>query len=246
VALYRHIIEMTDGIEVLISQGSVMPTVPLLRSSFESLLYQEYIVENDQEYTRRSLSWLVGYVHQRLALYERLDPTTNRGKAFQQFVQADTIASKIPYPSPADLQRAVANLESFLRRPHIQTIEAEFSGYPRTPQWYRLYKGPSDLAALAQHLGKRALYDMLYRSWSRTAHGQDLLAFLGRTPEGEGAINPIRNTQDLRMVASYGAMFLVEATRHTIGIIRPGESIDPWYAREIFGRYQQLIRSQRA
>jgi len=77
--LYRHIIELTDGIEVLVSESSPVPAIPLVRSSFEALLAMEYILENGQEYERRSLSWLVGYVHKRLDLYDRLDPSTQKG-----------------------------------------------------------------------------------------------------------------------------------------------------------------------
>ena len=41
--------EMTDGIEVLISQACVVPAIPLLRSSFEALISMEYILEKEEQ-----------------------------------------------------------------------------------------------------------------------------------------------------------------------------------------------------
>jgi hypothetical protein len=241
VGLYRHIIEMTDGIETLVAQGCVIPGIPLLRSSFESLLYQEYILENEQDYIRRSLSWLVGYVHQRLALYERLDSSTARGQEFQRFVQDDSIARTVAFPPTTEAQEAIANLQSLLNQPHIQPIEIEFSSFGKKPNWYRLFEGPANLADLSSRLNRRALYE-LYRTWSRTAHGQDLLSFIDRTPEGEPAIGRLRDPELLKEVARYAAHFLIESTRRTVKKFRPGETFHHWYTREVQERYMRLSR----
>ena len=96
--LYRHIIEMTDGIEVLLSQGCSVPAIPLLRSSFEALLSLQYILESESEYGQRSLAWLVGYVHERVDTYEHLDPETNKGGATQKLIEDDEIASEAALP----------------------------------------------------------------------------------------------------------------------------------------------------
>ena len=134
VGLYRHIIEMTDGIETLVAQSCAIPAIPSLRSSFESLLYQEYILESEQEYSRRSLSWLVGYVHQRLSMYERLDPSTDRGQEFQRFVQDDIIARTVEFLSALEAQDAIDNLQALLIQPHIEPIEEEFASFGGTPR----------------------------------------------------------------------------------------------------------------
>ena len=46
-ALYLHLIQMTDSIEVLISHGCTQPANLLLRSSFEAKLAVKYILEKD-------------------------------------------------------------------------------------------------------------------------------------------------------------------------------------------------------
>jgi len=236
-ALYRHTIEMTDGIEVLISQCCPVPAIPALRSSFEALLAIEYIIENEKDYVQRSLSWLVGYVHQRLAMYERLDPSTNRGKHFAEVFKNDLVASKLELPPISDVQNAIDNLQSMLTKPHLQPIEAEFSRHKR-PNWYQLFGGPQKLYDLALYLNKGAQYDVLYRDWSRLSHSQDLLPFLSRNFQGEPAIGILRNPKDIQQVTSFAANFSLSATRLIIGKIRPSENLSNWYKGEVMANYK--------
>jgi uncharacterized protein (DUF433 family) len=42
-ALFRHVIQMADGIQILLSAGTSSPTRPLLRSMLESLFSLKYI-----------------------------------------------------------------------------------------------------------------------------------------------------------------------------------------------------------
>jgi hypothetical protein len=239
-ALYRHITETTDGIEVLISQACPNSATPLVRSSFEGLLSVEYILEEDQYYVSRALAWLVGYAHQRLDLYERLDVSTTKGKQFEKLYNNDKVASNIPLPSIVEVQKAQSNLRSFLSKPHIQPIETEFRKHKRQPHWYQLFGGPSSLWALADHLERGAQYEVLYRYWSRAAHAQDLLAFIDKTAEGEQAIGRLRDPGRIQEVTTYAASFMLATTRLVLGKFRPGEDLSQWYKQEVLERYRLI------
>ncbi len=76
--LYLHIIEMTDGIQVLLSHACCESAVPLLRSSFEAFLSLKYILQ--QDYRRRSLSWLYFDDMRKMKKIQQLDPESDRGK----------------------------------------------------------------------------------------------------------------------------------------------------------------------
>lgn len=236
-ALYRHIIEMTDGIEVLISQCCGVPAVPLLRSSFEASLSIEYIVEKDTEYTRRSLAWLIGYVHKRLDMYERFDPSTTKGQEFKRLFDQDKTLSTIKMPPSSEAQKAIANLQPMLSKPHLKDVEKEYSSYKRAPNWYQLFGGPPHLRALAEYLKRGAQYEFLYRQWSTTSHAQNLLPFMARTEKGESAIGGIRNAKELKTVTSFTSTFILDATRLILGKLRPGENFSKWYIEEVRDRY---------
>jgi hypothetical protein len=238
-ALYRHIIEMTDGIQVLLAQSCPNPVIPLLRSSFEALLSMEYILESDKDYTRRSLAWLVGYAHKRIDIYERLDPSTNKGKESKRLFDSDSITARIHLPSVSDVQKAKASLQSFLAKPHIQPIEIEYSK-SNGPKWYQLFGGPANLRTLAERLKRGGQYETLYRQWSTTAHAQDFLPFMAKTDTGEQTINRLRSSSMIGEIASFASTFILAATRHIVQKLHPGEDPAPWYRREIRERYRSI------
>lgn len=238
--LYRHIMEMTDGVEVLISQSSATPGIPLIRSSFEALISMEYIVEDDAEYVMRSLAWLVDYLHQRLDLYESLDPSTSRGQEFQRALSQDKTVSTIPVVAEDRVRQAVANLQDLLAKPQFAAIEKDFTELKGQRAWYRLYGGPNDIRRLAHHVGRGAQYDFLYRQWCRVSHAHDFAPFFAKTLDGEAAIRGIRDPSDLKDVANFAATFMLGATRALIGKFRPGEDISTWYSREVRPGYVQL------
>ncbi|MCA9934295.1 MAG: hypothetical protein H6662_18385 [Ardenticatenaceae bacterium] len=242
-AIYRHMLEITDGIEVLLSQACVNPAVPLLRSSFESYLAIDFILESDAKYTERSLSWLVGYVHERLHIYERLDPATSRGKSVEKLFAEDPIASTI-FPLDENLQllngKAITNLESFLSKKHVEPVEVEYSRH-KNPKWHALFDGPKTTWELAKHLQMGGFYEILFRQWSRNTHAQDLLPFIHRTDRGEAAIGKIRNAQQLSQTASLASTFLLGVTYKVVKKFRPGEDLSNWFKREIF-EYRKALR----
>ena len=243
-SLYRHIMEMTDGVEVLISESSVTPAVPLIRSSFEALISMEYIVEDDAQYVARSLAWLVDYLHQRLDLHESLDPSTSRGRKLQRALSQDKTVRTIPEVPQARVSQAIANLRSLLAKAQLTAIDKDFTDLKGQRAWYRLYGGPNDIRRLAHRVGRAAQYDFLYRYWSRVTHAHDFAPFIATTTEGQGAIRGIRDPSDLKTVANFAASFMLGATRLLIGKFRPGENTSTWYVRDVRPRYTQLLVSR--
>lgn len=239
-SLYRHILEMTDGVEVLISQACAMPSIPLVRSSFEALISMEYIVQSDTEYVRRSLSWLVGYMHQKIEMYERLDPSTTRGADFQKAIQQDESVPSLLLPPKTEIDKVVNNLSGLLSDPQFASINQDFLSLPGWKAWYRLYGGPNDLRELSYRVGRSAFYDFMYRYWSRVSHAHDFGPFIAKDPKGRGVIRPIRDPQELKEVANFAATIMIAATRKLITKFRPDETIANWYKRDVRPLYTQL------
>jgi hypothetical protein len=239
-SLYRHIMEMTDGVEVLISQSCVTPAVPLIRSSFEALISMEYILQDDAYYVERSLAWLVDYVHQRLDLYESLDPSTSRGQESRRALNQDKTLKRIPALPQDTVSQAIGNLHNLLAKPQLAVIDRDLAqlGWPK--KWYRLYGGPNTIRELGQRVGRAAQYDFLYRHWSRVSHAHDFAPFIARTPDGQVAIRGIRDPSDLKAVAIFASSLIFEATRVLLGKFRPGEDIGPWYLRDVRAAYMRL------
>ena len=238
-ALYRHLIEITDGIEVLVSQCCALPAIPLLRSSFESLLAIEYLLKEKTEYERRALSWFVSYAYQRLALYERLDPTSGRGKQARDQYKDDLVLLHLENLPLEKIPAAEENLRDLLAKPHLQGVVAEYARF-KHPHWYQLFSGPPNLERLARHLRRSALYDVLYRPWSRHAHAQDLVPLLQGSKRGKFSLGRVREPSQLRQVSGLAASFMLSGTRQMLAWYRPGENLKRWYTEEVQQRYNAI------
>lgn len=241
---YYHVIGMTDGIEVLVSQSCAVPSIPLLRSSFEALLTMEYILKEDCR--RRAFAWLVCYVHTRLNLYEMMDTSHQRGKEFLAALAKDGLDKYMNFQSPPNITKAIQNLQSLLGNPNYKIAEDEYQRIKnirkRPINWYSLFNGPSSLRELSMYLNRWSEYDFLYRYWSNIVHVGDLSHFLTRTKAGSSAFKSIRNHEELAQVAKFAASFILDATRLMLNKYRSGEatSLRRWYISEIRDRYLSL------
>ena len=233
--------EMTDGVEVLISESSVTPTVPLIRSSFEALVSMEYMLESDAQYGARSLAWFVDYFHQRLAQYQLIDQSSTTGQEYHRTLSQDKTVQTIPVLAQEQVSQAIASFQDLLAKAQFAGIDKEYAQLRGQKAWYRLNGGPANIRELAHSVQRGAQYDFLYREWCRVSHGHDFRPFLARTADGQGGIRRIRDPSDLRTFAGFAATFMYEATLAVIGKFRPGEDTRTWYERDVRPGYLQLF-----
>lgn len=241
-ALYRHILEMTDAFEVLIAYGCAYPTIPLLRSTFEALISMDYLLEDDNLFKQRSLAWLVVYVHDRINLYESLIPSTERGKSFQASLSKDKSIQNFQNIDESRIKPAIQNLRRLLSRPEMQPIETEYAAKQKTPTWYSLFNGPKNLQELAYHVERFAQYDFLYRYWSRVTHANNFHPFINVAENGQSGIRGIRDTSMILEVSRFSLTFIIEATRMLLGKFRPTENFSKYYVDEIRDRFNSAIK----
>jgi hypothetical protein len=225
--LYQHMIEMTDGIEVLISNCCCGPTLPLLRSMLEAFLSLDYMFKED--YKRSSLAWFCSYVHKQIKTYELLDPTTQQGKEVKKTLERAGDPNVTGYFSSETVQKLQRALTS-----ELSTIENEYKRQKklqkRTPQWYSLFDGPRNLHDLAAKVSKLGYYMRLYPYWSSVVHGTDASQYLAEPREGKLGFHQIRYPAYLKDYAWFAATFLAQATFMMIRKFRPDEDFSRWHA----------------
>lgn len=244
-ALYRHILELTDSIEVMVANGCPSAATPNLRSSFEGLLSLEYITEPGAAYRTRSLSWLAAYARRRLRTYRILLLTSSEGQEFLTAIEEDRTVRDFPSLPQDKITAAIANLESFLSRDQFREIQEECGRFRRELNWYQLFGGPSNLRELARHLGRPAQYEVLYRQWSTISHAEDFFPFIAPASPGKTGIRGIRDVAATNEVTTFAASFLIHATRLLINKFHPGETWVNWYIREVRDSYLKTAGSVR-
>jgi hypothetical protein len=158
-ALYYHVLKMTDAIEILLSNSCVEGAIPLGRSALEATLSLDFLFQKDYEY--RSLAWRYFRLHRNLRTY---DPE------FQDEETRQFLAS-CGYCEGPEEQRELEIMRKQIENPEYSELHSRWKS-KKPKYWYALLKnGPNSLKDLADLLGKPLLYNTVYRDYSRQIHG---------------------------------------------------------------------------
>ncbi len=243
---YLHLLEMVDGIQILLAEAAPSPAQLQLRSAFEALLTIEYITEADT--MRRAHAYLVTDIYRRLATIRAMDPNTAEGKRARERMAADAYTGSTQLVSIEDSEAAIKIIETTLQKPHWKEASVEYQmlkrSLKRRPVWHQLYGGPKSVEKLATYLNRPAHYDILYRPWSETAHASDTI-YRKLTAEraGEAAVRRLRDTAEFHNTVGLAVTFALRATRRILSHYRPQEipAFTQWYVREVREAFARFV-----
>ncbi len=177
VLFLRNFLGLIDAISLLIRNSSVEPCNSLMRTSLETLFYLEYLLKEDQE--KRALCFLVWNTHRNIKLYNKVDGGSELYKRLQAKYANDKFLKNV---NPTVLKELVKplllNAEEMLKLPSYKPIEAEYQrtkAIKKNPDWFTLFDGPKNIEDLANKSDFSGLYEVLYRSWSNSVHGTDII-----------------------------------------------------------------------
>lgn len=177
--IFRHIVELTDSISILVGKSAIDASKPLLRSALESYLNLKYMLAEDSK--SRALAFLVCNYHKELKFLEKLDPNNKAdyGQLQTKIKNEQTLQFEFELPHISGSVNRIAQLEKLLSLPIYQDAENEYQrlrSQMKNPEWYRFWNGPARIEALADSVGHSMLYELLYRNWSGAIHGTDVIA----------------------------------------------------------------------
>lgn len=240
-----HVFEMLDGVDILLREWAVIPARLQMRSAFEAKLTVEYVTEANSNL--RGAAFIVAEIHRRIGGLDRWDPTAEAGKQLRAEFRKDKIARGVEIPVVDDLPERIEGLRRLLNEEPFKEAAAEYDRVLRSrqgrPVWHSLWNGPGNLQDLARHVGRGGQYEILYRTWSRTAHGFDLERQLTEK-DGQAAIQPFRDPRKIGEMYSHAIGFGIETIFSILAHYRGGEieggGISSWYVREIRPVFQAL------
>jgi len=249
---FRHILELIDSISCLVKESYIDPCKIILRAILESVLGIEYILEGETQ--KRSMDFMVWYVHQRLKSYKQLDPSTNLAKEFEKSIESDKWVGKMKIPEFPQLKKAIANLEKLLQKPEYAESEAEYTRLRKLERtkgkirnWYSFHNGPKNLKELADYVGLSGIYVFLYRTWSGYVHGTDIIAGrISRRQNGRAEIWAIRSPKDAEWVTFFTLTFAIITIFKYVDHFNPEKKneVALWYVNEIRDFYHEVSRRQ--
>ncbi len=174
-ALYYHVLEMTDAIQILVENSSVEPVAPLMRSALEAVFSLEYLFQKDYEH--RSLVWRYHYLRKNLRQY---DPE-EQDEEVQKYLKEQ--GNEMSLDAITELRKIRNRLES----DEFEDIHQKLKGKQVPNHWYswvmdEIKKGPGSFKELAKNLDEKPvfpdfprmhlpLYHVVYTTYSRKVHG---------------------------------------------------------------------------
>lgn len=243
----KQAVTLLDGMHLTASQGSMVNANILLRGLFEIRIYLEWIFQKDTP-ERGAMYFAWSLRRKRLWLLRSL-PGTKEFQAFQPQLAHDQITVQMPALPPEVLKAEIAKLDRALAQPEVAAINAKFDAIAsksgRDREWYSA-ADVSDLAAMAQKIGKLAEYSINYGALSNLTHS---LAFdfhvLLKTSEIDGNAllesNPIRGVVGLDGFLRLAFTFAMEIYRLVLAHYRPEELIA--YRSKYLQEWQQPFKT---
>lgn len=241
-ALFLHVIQSIDAVEVLVSQSCGTPANLILRSAFEAKLSIEYICESKS--TRRSAAWAVKHILQDIDYYKNYNPDNPKGVQFRKAWDEGNWGQFMS-PSPRDeASKAIENLEQKLKQytDVYRDYQRMIRSPHRLPEWYSIDNGPKNLWDLSRHLKQGVEYEMFYAAWSKQSHATDIHHLTLPMPDGPNILGPLRSPLDLVNVSTGGLMIMINTIQLMIKKFRPNEmpNFVNWHQKEILNKQIQL------
>jgi hypothetical protein len=200
----RHILDLFDSVSVLVRNSCADPCKLILRGALEAQLGLEYILQNDTK--NRSLGFLVCYYHNELKLLLKVKPGEQGYDQLLSKMNADkSIPKGTKPPIILNLDNYIDNLKSLLAMPLYIQAEIEYQTLikkgVKNPNWFQLFNGPRNIEQLANTLNRQALYEVLYRGWSSSIHGTEVIKNkLHQSIDGNIEITQLRHLKDVQSI----------------------------------------------
>lgn len=193
-----------DGANILIRVGASKNAALPLRTALEIGLGLRYLLEDNDNYERRSLSYEYFHLLDRLKWAQKCDTNHPVGKQLRAELEGDELANLFDVGAKGiNMKEEIAKHEEKVNSPRYAAVRVEIDRMKREKKkagnWYSLWNGPKDLRSLAIHLKQLSIYEVLYRSWSNTAHGEGAMQRIGgRTEDGRTHLAPLRYPEGLQ------------------------------------------------
>jgi len=248
-ALFLHILQMIDSIEVLVSNSCIEPAKLLVRSAFEAKLGIEFM--NEKMTRTRGIAWIVRNMLDRIEFGERRSKESNKGKDFFETLEREGYEQfgDILPSTPEIPDDYIPKLKQSLEKPGYKDIYEEFQRFGekrKRVEWYSVFDGPDNIRGLAEHLGQRTVYDSLYRSWSKQIHAasSDHLTLIFE--DGRDVLGPIRYPEDIAHISNFALGLLVQSDIVMINRFLSGDlrGFSRWYRTEIWQKQLALFKGE--
>lgn len=249
VLFLRNFLENIDAISVLIKYSSIEPCKILLRTALENVFYLEYILQKDSK--NRALAFIVWNTINNNKLLIQADSTSLEYKELLKKYQNDNLLKNAKPPIIEHTSELIKLGEKIFLLPKFLPIKEEYDNTKRLlrkkPAWYSLFDGPRTIEELANRVQLSALYEVLYRNWSGSIHGTNIIQgkfITGANQKHE--IIQLRHPKDAQSITLYCCNLCLMVFKNYLTVRNPERlpAFLEWYLT-IRDSFNQLSQHQK-
>lgn len=244
----RHTMELLEGISILIKYQLADPSLLLLRGMFESVIQTLYILAKDME--QRGLTFMYYDLLSNIDWYDKLDNSTQKGKAFLSLMEKDIFLRSTKFNKPENFDEKRSSLKNIRKMTEYSKIHREYEkqnlGGKKVKHWYSLFDGPKNIEQVAINIGLGGTYQILYRQLSEAVHGVGIIRGKIISEDGKGAILDIRSPEKIQFVVSTSISIANQLILQIINIMCPEKinTFREFYTREIREVYLRVTKEE--
>jgi hypothetical protein len=213
--MLRYFLDMLDALSILIRAGSGEASKSLLRSAFELNMSMHFIYS---KHTReRADAFLIVDKFDRLKELEKLNSESLPYKQTKaEFIKEGIIKDFDGKIDSQLIKRQIQTIEEELKNSDYRGIVNEYERVKLLKKkqkkiyWYELFEGVDSIESMAKSLNKHTFYEVLYRKWSKTVHGNEIIKNKIHTDSnGISDLVPIRLPVGLALIAKFACGFAI-------------------------------------
>ncbi|MEK5028723.1 DUF5677 domain-containing protein [Paenibacillus sp. FSL M7-1046] len=208
-SLYRNVLELLDGLFLLVDHNSKSSSVVVLRSLFEASANFSYLLIDYKKIEERANYYYVGFAMEEIKACERALSLDIKGS-----LSAEKLQKKIDDHYIILNGYQSSNYKEWMRLK--VSLVAQRKNPEFHPNWYSVFKGPRSLKQLSAKVNLKDVYDLIYSNFSLEAHGFVSLDGIRRTDEGGVMFQPLRSMETLQMQIYLGTRLFSMCTAYLL------------------------------
>lgn len=236
--LLRQVVAMLDGVELLVSNGSVHAAALPSRALFEASAYIDWILSADSE--KKATYYYVHNLRRQRRWAQRFQKGSPEATAFADLVP--DLPSLRDQNAIDQAAKTLKDIDRVLSQAAFAEVNRAFDKCARKSgkgdrAWY-VPLGPQSIRGILSVVGRLAEYTIFYNIWSETMHSSNYAQHV-RFGQGTITFEPIRHLGGFRSLFTFTAATVLNTYRKVLEHYRPGEL--PAHFRKYLENWQKAL-----
>ncbi|AZK47230.1 DUF5677 domain-containing protein [Paenibacillus lentus] len=208
-SLYRNVLELLDGLYLLVDHNSKSSSIVVLRSLFEASANFSYLLIDHAKIEERANFYYVGFAMEEIKACKKTLSLDRKG-----ILSAEKLQKKIDDHNKNLNGYQQKNYNEWKRQKN-KLVKIRNNSDVHS-NWYSVFNGPRSLKQLSERVNLKDVYDLIYSNFSLEAHGFVSLDGIRLIEDGGVQFQPLRSIDTLQMPIYLGTRLFSMCTAYLL------------------------------